>query len=626
MNALLVVLINGLWQGAAIAALTWLALRLFPKANASTRYAAWTVALLAVVLVPVLTSMTVSAAASSAVRGTVSPSARNSLVKLAPGDTVPRSSERSASTNAAGAHGPSRSELKQETANGARGRVPQLAADATLVVNLPLYITAAIFTLWGIAAFVLVLRLAVALVRLEKLKRDALPLPIEQRESMAQWQSLSQRDRDVRICVTERIEVPVAVGLFDAMVLLPKELLADLDADELDQISLHELAHLLRHDDWTNGFQRVVSALLFFNPAVWFIARQMDVEREVACDDYVLELTGAVRSYAFCLTKMAERTAWPHQPLAAPGVFTTRKGISIRIERLLRTGRAIGSQISPPVAIAVVVGLLGGYAIARVFTPTVAFAMPALQVAVATPSPVPQVHVNVPPVHVDMPATHVDVPAVHVDVSAIHVAVPETHVDIPPVHVDVPKMNVVAQAGLTCDGCEFAGKNLAGKSFDGSMLEGSDFHNANLNGASFRGANLTGSDFRGADLRNANFTGANLEGADLSKARLAGADFTSANMTGTDIDARGLDARAARQYLAACTTGCDLHGANLRGADLRGLKLEGVDFSGADLRGADLDHSEMTGVDFSKADLRGASMNDTRFSGCDFTGALLGKL
>ena len=57
-RAVIVVLVNGLWQGLAIAALTWLALRLFPRANASTRYAAWTLALVAVLVVPIATSLT----------------------------------------------------------------------------------------------------------------------------------------------------------------------------------------------------------------------------------------------------------------------------------------------------------------------------------------------------------------------------------------------------------------------------------------------------------------------------------------------------------------------------------------------------------------------------------------
>ena len=36
--------------------------------------------------------------------------------------------------------------------------------------------------------------------------------------------------RDVRICVSDEINVPVAVGIFDAMILLPCDLVHELDA------------------------------------------------------------------------------------------------------------------------------------------------------------------------------------------------------------------------------------------------------------------------------------------------------------------------------------------------------------------------------------------------------------
>ena len=48
--------IDSLWQGAAIAAFTWGVLRVFAKANASTRYAAWLVALIAMLVLPFATS------------------------------------------------------------------------------------------------------------------------------------------------------------------------------------------------------------------------------------------------------------------------------------------------------------------------------------------------------------------------------------------------------------------------------------------------------------------------------------------------------------------------------------------------------------------------------------------
>ena len=144
------------------------------------------------------------------------------------------------------------------------------------------------------------------------------------------------------------------------MILIPRVLLDQLSQAEVDQISLHELAHLRRGDDWTNGLQRVFLALLAWNPAARFIGQQLDLEREVACDDWVLSLTGAVRPYALCLTKMAETSSWPRAPIPAPGVFATRKHISLRIERLLGAGRNVATNlaIGPAAAAVAIVGAL----------------------------------------------------------------------------------------------------------------------------------------------------------------------------------------------------------------------------------------------------------------------------
>jgi uncharacterized protein YjbI with pentapeptide repeats/beta-lactamase regulating signal transducer with metallopeptidase domain len=673
-HGVIVVLVNGLWQGVAIAALTWLALRLFPRVNASTRYAAWTLALVAVAVVPIATSLTHISYYTTG--STTNPTQT----------TAANVSQQVAQTAAAG--GTMRSELKHGKASEApssQGGSLSLPRVPDLHVSVPMLILTIFFTAWGIAALLLVVRLAVALLRLERLKHDAMPLGIEYRDQLQQWQRLDP-DRDVRICVTGGIEVPVAVGLFDAMVLLPKHLLEQFDPQEIDQISLHELAHLLRHDDWTNGLQRVITSLLFFNPAVWFIARQMDVEREVACDDYVLELTGAVRTYAFCLTKMAEITSWPHQPLAAPGVFTTRKNISIRIERLLRTGRAISSSISPATAGAVAIGLLGGYFVASMLTPEIAFAMPCPPAPPVAPTTAtsaieakaaeaplkvtaPKMDVTLPQVSLTIPnvvvkseaerasarAAKAATKAAAVNAEAARAAATSTRVayasskaaieaamksaaaawaavpSIPRMPstnynkaAKAPTMSAYKGNGMNCSGCDFGGQNLSGKNFSGSNLTGSDFSRANLQGANFNGANLSGVDFEDADLRNASFVGANLSGANLDSAKLDGANLDDANLSGADLNPRTLSQAQIRAYLPHCR-GCDLSGANLSGMDLSGIKLTGVDLSKANLRGANLSKAIFSGVDFSGADLRGARTDGTQFIGCDFSGAQLGN-
>jgi uncharacterized protein YjbI with pentapeptide repeats/beta-lactamase regulating signal transducer with metallopeptidase domain len=623
---MLVVLLNGLWQGALIAGVTWAALRLSPRVNASTRYAAWTLALAATLILPLVTSVTRISYQDAPHAATSANETSMQSVR------IPRSDARTTHHTPAAPAAASAEHLS----------LPQAP---NVTVAPPAVLTSALFALWALAAVALLVRLAVALFALERLKRDALPLGMEYRERLQQWQSASGTDRDVRICVTEGIEVPVAVGLFDAMVLLPHHLLDALDPNEIDQISLHELAHLLRHDDWSNSFQRLVTALLFFNPAVWFIARQMDIEREVACDDYVLELTGAVRNYAYCLTKMAEMTSWPHQPLAAPGVFVTRKNISIRIERLLRTGRAISSAISPATACAVVAGLAVAYVVMRAMTPIVAFALPMPQedapivASKGTPAP----HVTLQPKKKAAPAetaepvhphifpspeaatrVAVTVPEVNVPGVDVHVApisVPGVDVHIKPIHI--PAHTVIAEAtGLRygCTGCDFAHAQLRGKDFTHVNLTGANFADADLEGARFDGSTLSGADFSHANLADASFVNANMSGCDLAHANLRGANFDGAKLDGCDIDVKDLSPSQTRWFLNACT-GCDFSNANLSGQDLHGVKVTGVDLSGASFRNANLSGASFTGIDFSHVDFSGANLDNTTFSGCEFDGA-----
>ncbi len=353
------VLLNGLWEAAVIAAIAWIVLRVVRDASAATRYVIWCIALFAAMLLPLVTTLTqVHAGAQPHPTVTVT---KPSIV------AAPSSAIQAAQTKPV----TSRPVTSQPVATGPALVPAHLERPH---IELPNLAASVAFALWGVVALALLARLAFAFAKLESLKRDALPVPVAYRDRLARWLGASKGTRDVRLCTIDEIDVPVAVGIFDSMILLPKHLFEALSDDEVDRITIHELAHLRRGDDWVNGVQRVAEALLFFNPAIRWIAHHLDIEREVACDDWVLAATSDVKPYAFCLTKMAEITAWPHKALPAPGVFVTRRSLSIRVERLLHSGRNVATQISPAATFAILV-LIAAFGIALQFvTPSIAFA------------------------------------------------------------------------------------------------------------------------------------------------------------------------------------------------------------------------------------------------------------
>jgi uncharacterized protein YjbI with pentapeptide repeats/beta-lactamase regulating signal transducer with metallopeptidase domain len=651
-------LFNSLWEAALLALAVALILRVFPNLNATTRYAMWCIALVGSLLLPLATALpqitvqhpshtvsTVAAPQTAAVKQTAP--VKHTPVKHAASHTAP-------------------------VAN-VPGQTPRstFRLPDRLHFALPEYVALALFVIWAVATLAMLVRLGVNLWRLERLKTDALPLPVDYRDRLARWSAAEKGGRDVRLCICDRIEVPVAVGLFDSMILIPQHLLQTLSQEEMDQIMLHELAHLRRADDWTNGLQRVIQSLFFFNPAVLFIAQQLDVEREVACDDWVVHETREVRPYATCLTKMAEVTAWPHRALAAPGVFVTRRGLSVRVERLLRAGRNVRTSIAFGPAGGAVAALVVLFFILQTVAPSFAFTLPQNvermnPLVAASHAPQPATHTtthtvtkaNAKPA-VEERKTEERKTIVYVHTNEKSSSAPVQPQVMPPVKVKLPPTqpkrvvtvavnpvlppdfakNVSAltaksiqsamhkaswgssgSQNVNCVGCDYSGQNLAGHSFRNQRMNGTDFSKANLQNADFSGAVLVGADFSRANLRGASFYHAVLTGCDLSNADLTDVNFDGAEVTGCDVNASALSAHQAGVLLRACHSGCDFTRANLQNQDLHGLNLTGVDLTGADLRGANLSGVNFSGVDFSGARLGGANVDGARFTGCDFSG------
>ncbi len=206
-----------------------------------------------------------------------------------------------------------------------------------------------LFGAWAVIASVLLAQLGFSLWHVYRLRRECSEIDGEShpavREVVQEFsRAHSSRVRRVRLLVSDEVRVPTALGFFRPAVVLPTWALHDLSSDELRGIVLHELAHLRRWDDWTNLAQKCVKALFFFHPAVWWIDSRLALEREIACDDMVLEQTANARTYAASLVSVAEKVVAENMRMGralalAQSALGRVREVSQRIAKILDSKR-----------------------------------------------------------------------------------------------------------------------------------------------------------------------------------------------------------------------------------------------------------------------------------------------
>jgi len=149
-------------------------------------------------------------------------------------------------------------------------------------------------------------------------------------------QSLAEKigiRKTVSLVESAFIKVPIVIGYFKPIVMVPIGMLNQLTPGEAEAVLLHELAHIRRHDYLVNYLQRIAETVLFFNPGLLWVSSLLRAEREVCCDEMAISRTGNKLQFVEALIRCKEQAM--HSPAFSLGLFGNRNLLLQRMNRIV---------------------------------------------------------------------------------------------------------------------------------------------------------------------------------------------------------------------------------------------------------------------------------------------------
>jgi bla regulator protein blaR1 len=246
------------------------------------------------------------------------------------------------------------------------GSSPAPLAVAPLQFEPVLYVPAApdvlistIVGIWMSVALIGLVRLLPSLRAVFALRDRCVPFPVDIESRLPLWLEAKQKGRRTELMICDELPGATVLGLQRPCIALPRALLEALTIDDLDQVILHEHAHVQRRDDWLRLVQTLLLSALWVHPAALFVSRALNREREMACDEWVVARTGSPKAYARCLARAAEvRGRMKAQSALAPALFGTRHDLMRRVDRLLKLKGQARRNVSLAGALAAALALV----------------------------------------------------------------------------------------------------------------------------------------------------------------------------------------------------------------------------------------------------------------------------
>ena len=287
---------NWLWQGTVVVAAAALLVRLPRPLGATARYRLWWASMAIVLMFPLATVVT----------------------------RLPAPVERETVTDAVR---------------------PTAAAMQLRLAPPPEWASNAVVALWALWMTVSVVRVMAAAIGLRRARRAARPFPLAREARLVNWTALSRRGRSAKLVLSDDVRYAAVLGGRAPVIAVSPAVAAALDDSDLDRIVVHEWAHVQRRDDRDRVLQLAVRAIAGLHPAVMWLDRRIHVDRETACDDWTVNVTGSAKAYAASLTRLAATQSGARDALLLPAALTSTD-LSRRVMRLLDDRRTTSTERS----------------------------------------------------------------------------------------------------------------------------------------------------------------------------------------------------------------------------------------------------------------------------------------